>query len=68
MFEIALLNCLSAKDRRFRPDFPHNILKSMKIVYIAEEEELMSLIKDCIREEIEDILKEFNKQKTVPER
>jgi hypothetical protein len=40
----------------------------MKIVYIAEEEELMSLIKDCIREEIEDILKEFNKQKTVPER
>lgn len=37
-------------------------------MYIAEEEELKSLIKDCIREEIGDILKGLNHQKTIPER
>jgi excisionase family DNA binding protein len=39
----------------------------MKIVYIAEKEELQSLIKDSIHEEIESILKGFN-QKSLPER
>ena len=40
----------------------------MKIVYIAEEEELKALIKGCIHEEIESILNGLNQQKTVPER
>jgi len=39
----------------------------MKIVYIAEKEELQALIKESIHEEIEDFLKGLN-QKTIPER
>lgn len=40
----------------------------MKIVYIAEEEELKALIRSCIREEIESILQGMHQQKIVPER
>lgn len=39
----------------------------MKIVYIAEKEELQSLIKESIHEEIETFLKGLN-QKTIHER
>jgi excisionase family DNA binding protein len=39
----------------------------MKIVYIAEKEELQALIKESIHEEIEAFLKGLN-QKTIPER
>lgn len=39
----------------------------MKIVYIAEKEELQTLIKDSIHEEIEAFLKGLN-HKTIPER
>jgi len=39
----------------------------MKIVYIAEKEELMELIKESIHEEIQTFLKGLN-QKTIPER
>lgn len=39
----------------------------MKIVYIAEKEELQELVKECIHEEIETFLKGLN-QKTIPER
>ena len=39
----------------------------MKIVYIAEKEELQELIKESIHEEIEAFLKGLN-QKTIPER
>ena len=39
----------------------------MKIVYIAEKEELQKLIKESIHEEIETFLKGLN-QKTIPER
>lgn len=39
----------------------------MKIVYIAEKEELQALIKESIHEEIESFLKGLN-QKTIPER
>ena len=39
----------------------------MKIVYIAEKEELQELIKESIHEEIESILKDLN-QKPIPER
>ena len=39
----------------------------MKIVYIAEKEELKALIKESIHEEIEGFLKGLN-QKTIPER
>ena len=39
----------------------------MKIVYIAEKEELQALVKESIHEEIEDFLKGLN-QKTIPER
>ena len=39
----------------------------MKIVYIAEEE-LKSLIRSCIREEIESVLQGMNQQEPVPER
>jgi excisionase family DNA binding protein len=39
----------------------------MKIVYIAEKEELQTLIKECIHVEMESILKELN-QKSLPER
>jgi len=39
----------------------------MKIVYIAEKEELQELIKESIHEEIETFLKGL-KQKTIPER
>jgi len=39
----------------------------MKIVYIAEKEELQELIKESIHEEIETFLKGLN-QKTIPER
>lgn len=39
----------------------------MKIVYIAEKEELQTLIKESIHEEIETFLKGLN-QKTIPER
>jgi len=40
----------------------------MKIVYIAEEEELKALVRSCIREEIESILQGMNQQEPVPER
>jgi excisionase family DNA binding protein len=39
----------------------------MKIVYIAEKEELQELIKEAIHDEIETFLKGLN-QKTIPER
>lgn len=39
----------------------------MKIVYIAEKEELQALIKESIHEEIQSFLKGLN-QKTIPER
>jgi excisionase family DNA binding protein len=39
----------------------------MKIVYIAEKEELQELIKESIHDEIETFLKGLN-QKTIPER
>ena len=39
----------------------------MKIVYIAEKEELQALIKESIHEEIEAFLKGLN-HKTIPER
>jgi excisionase family DNA binding protein len=39
----------------------------MKIVYIAEKEELQELIKEAIHEEIETFLQGLN-QKTIPER
>lgn len=39
----------------------------MKIVYIAEKEELQELIKESIHEEIQSFLKRLN-QKTIPER
>lgn len=39
----------------------------MKIVYIAEKEELQELVKECIHEEIEIFLKGLN-QKIIPER
>lgn len=39
----------------------------MKIVYIAEKEELQELIKEAIHDEIETFLKGLNK-KTIPER
>ena len=39
----------------------------MKIVYIAEKEELQALIKETIHEEIETFRKGLN-QKTIPER
>lgn len=39
----------------------------MKIVYIAEKEELQALIKESIHEEIDAFLKGLN-QKTIPER
>jgi len=39
----------------------------MKIVYIAEKEELQALIKESVREEVESILKELS-QKPLPER
>jgi excisionase family DNA binding protein len=39
----------------------------MKIVYIGEKEELQSLIKDSIHDEIEAFLKGLN-HKTIPER
>jgi excisionase family DNA binding protein len=39
----------------------------MKIVYIAIKEELQSIIKESIHEEIETILKRLD-QKTIPER
>ncbi len=40
----------------------------MKIVYIAEEEELKALIRGCTREEIESILQGMTQKETVPER
>lgn len=39
----------------------------MKIVYIAEKEELQELIRESIHEEIQSFLKGLN-QKTIPER
>ena len=39
----------------------------MKIVYIAEKEELQALIKESIHDEIQSFLKSLN-QKTIPER
>jgi hypothetical protein len=39
----------------------------MQIVYIADKEELRSLIKESIHEEIETFLQVLN-QKTIPER
>lgn len=39
----------------------------MKIVYIAEKEELEELIRECVRKEMEVLIKNMN-QKTVPER
>lgn len=37
------------------------ITKCMKIAYIAEKEELQALIKECIHEQLEAIMKEINK-------